>query len=106
MTKRLLAIALLLLTGGLLTCSQSDAQEALSPKDNTNRITFVAECVGGSSDTKRLTFCNCAYTKLVARYGIDNFGKQDNLMRSSNAKELVQLARLAWKPELDSCRSQ
>jgi hypothetical protein len=82
------------------------AQSGLPTNENAIRLQFVAECMGPKADTANLAFCNCSFTKLINRYGLNNYLKQDAIVRASNAKDLVKLARLAWEPEFASCRTK
>ena len=76
------------------------------PSEEALRRVFVTECMGPRPDTQIMSFCTCAFTRLLSRYGLDSFAKQDAILRSSNAQNLAQLTRLAWEPELTSCRSK
>lgn len=87
-------------TGGAL------AQGGGTAEEKAIRLRFVAECMGPIADTSKLIFCNCSFTKLISRYGMKSYLQQDAIVRASNAKDLTQLARLAWEPEFRSCRTQ
>lgn len=84
----------------------SVAQAEELPSEKNLRLRFVTECTGSSTEITKIGFCNCAYTKLTARYGIEGYMRQDAILRTSNSKVLAQFARLAWQPEYTSCRSQ
>jgi hypothetical protein len=102
-TQRLI-LALPALLWPWLTIS-AIAQTGATINEQTLRLRFVSECMGASSDTSTLSFCNCSFSKLIARYGFKSVLQQDAIVRASNAKDLVQLARLAWEPEFRSCRT-
>ena len=74
--------------------------------EETLRRVFVTECMGPKADTATMGFCNCTFTKLIGRYGLNNFYQQDVILRASSSKDLSKLANLNWKPEIDSCRSK
>lgn len=97
---------LLPIAGLIVACSTAaQGQNQPPPNEQILRRTFVAECLGPKTDTATLSFCNCSFTKLVSRYGLNSFAQQDSIIRASNAKDLVMLARLAWQPEFSSCRA-
>lgn len=85
--------------------AQTPPSKQLLSEEGLRRV-FVTECMGPRPDTQTMSFCSCAFTRLLSRYGLDSFAKQDAILRSSNATNLAQLTRLAWEPELTSCRSK
>jgi hypothetical protein len=100
----LMALAITLLAA--LVPSPIRAQKSPILDEQALRRLFVSECMGARADTATLTFCNCSFSNLLGRYGLRSLAQQDSIVRASNAKDLVALARLAWEPEFKGCRSK
>ena len=99
-------IAHSLLLGAMQAVPAAMAQNQPVVNELGMRRVFVAECMGPKSDTASLAFCTCSFSKLISRYGLVSYSEQDAIVRASNAKDLIKLARLAWEPEFASCRSK